>query len=83
MLILKLNPFHFNNQQEEDEFDAMTKSKKTLKEKLGTPEEVEKKVKKKKGGDGLKQSKLNFEKKGAKIVIIDIWTVLMFLLPFF
>lgn len=61
----------------------MTKSKKTLKEKLGTPEEVEKKVKKKKGGDGLKQSKLNFEKKGAKIVIIDIWTVLMFLLSFF
>lgn len=61
----------------------MTKSKKTLKEKLGTPEEVEKKVKKKKGGDGLKQSKLNFEKKGVKIVIIDIWTMFMILISFF
>lgn len=42
----------------------MLKSKKTLKEKLGTPEEVVKKGRKKKGdgGDGLKQTKLNFSK---------------------
>nr|XP_023021759.1 DNA topoisomerase 2 [Leptinotarsa decemlineata] len=50
--------------EEQDEFDDMVKSKKTLKEKLGTPEDVVKKARKKKeaGGDGLKQSKLNFPK---------------------
>ncbi|XP_066147852.1 DNA topoisomerase 2 isoform X2 [Euwallacea fornicatus] len=48
--------------EEEDEFDTMVRSKKTLKDKLGTPEEVEKKIKKKKG-DGLKQTKLIFDKK--------------------
>ncbi|XP_056631793.1 DNA topoisomerase 2 isoform X1 [Diorhabda sublineata] len=61
-------------EEEEDEFDSMVKSKKTLKDKLGTPDEIDKKVKKKKeGGDGLKQSKLNFpningtpKKKGRK-----------------
>ncbi|XP_050517290.1 DNA topoisomerase 2 isoform X2 [Diabrotica virgifera virgifera] len=62
-------------EEEEDEFDSMVKSKKTLKDKLGTPEELEKKPKggKKKAGDGLKQSKLNFasvngspKKKGRK-----------------
>lgn len=44
----------------------MVKDKKTLKEKLGTTEEIEKKVRKRKmaATDGLKQSKLNFEKKG-------------------
>ncbi|KAJ8915854.1 hypothetical protein NQ315_004668 [Exocentrus adspersus] len=51
-------------EDEEDEFDNMVKSKKTLKDKLGTPEEVAKKARKKKGdgGDGLKQTKLNFNK---------------------
>ncbi|CAG9840365.1 unnamed protein product [Diabrotica balteata] len=60
-------------EEEEDEFDSMVKSKKTLKDKLGTPEELEKKQKKKTAGDGLKQSKLNFpsvngspKKKGRK-----------------
>lgn len=50
--------------QEEDEFDDMVKSKKTLKDKLGCPEEIIKKARKKKGddGDGLKQTKLNFSK---------------------
>jgi len=41
----------------------MIKDTKTLKEKLGTPDEVEKKVKKKRG-DGMKQTTLNFNKKG-------------------
>lgn len=41
----------------------MVKSKKTLKDKVGTPEEVEKKAKTKKGKDGFKQTKLNFKKK--------------------
>ncbi|XP_048524898.1 DNA topoisomerase 2 isoform X2 [Dendroctonus ponderosae] len=51
-------------EEEDDEFDAMIKNKKTLKDKLGTPDEVEKKVKKKRlASDGLKQTKLNFEKK--------------------
>ncbi|CAG9816212.1 unnamed protein product [Phaedon cochleariae] len=47
-----------------DEFDDMVKSKKTLKDKLGTPEELIKKPRKKKetGNDGLKQTKLNFAK---------------------
>lgn len=41
----------------------MLKSKKTLKDKLGTPEEASKKARKKKGdGDGFKQTKLNFPK---------------------
>lgn len=41
----------------------MVKSKKTLKDKLGTPEEIAKKARRKKGdGDGLKQTKLNFNK---------------------
>lgn len=51
------------NLLQEDEFDAMLKDNKTLKEKLGTPEEIEKKVKKERG-DGLKQTTLNFNKKG-------------------
>ncbi|KAF7282810.1 hypothetical protein GWI33_001951 [Rhynchophorus ferrugineus] len=52
------------NEEPPDEFDEMVKPKKTLKEKLGTPEEIEKKVRKKKAaGDGLKQTKLTFEKK--------------------
>lgn len=52
------------SQDQDDEFDDMLKGKKTLKEKLGTPEEVIKKGRKKKGdgGDGLKQTKLNFSK---------------------
>ncbi|XP_018567755.1 DNA topoisomerase 2 [Anoplophora glabripennis] len=51
-------------EDEDDEFDDMVKSKKTLKDKLGTPEEIAKKARKKKGdaGDGLKQTKLNFNK---------------------
>ncbi|KAG5882166.1 hypothetical protein JTB14_002890 [Gonioctena quinquepunctata] len=52
--------------EEVDEFDDMIKSKKTLKDKLGTPEDIVKKSSKKKkegaGGDGLKQSKLSFPK---------------------
>lgn len=42
----------------------MVKNKKTLKDKLGTPEEIAKKAKKKKGegNDGLKQTKLNFNR---------------------
>lgn len=41
----------------------MLKSKKTLKDKLGTPEEIAKKARKKKGNsDGMKQTKLNFSK---------------------
>lgn len=36
-------------------------SKKTLKDKLGSPEDAERKGRKKK--DGLKQTKLNFKKK--------------------
>lgn len=53
---------------EKDEFDLMVQGKKTLKEKLGTPEEVEKKVRNKKPPkekDGLKQTKLNFKKKNS------------------
>ncbi|CAH0545849.1 unnamed protein product [Brassicogethes aeneus] len=50
--------------EEKDEFDAMVQSKKTLKDKLGTPEEIEKKAKGKKAvkkeSDGMKQTKLNF-----------------------
>lgn len=48
-----------------DEFDAMVTGMKSLKEKLGTPEEAEKKGKKKgaKDKDGMKQTKLNFKKK--------------------
>jgi hypothetical protein len=38
-------------------------NKKTLKDKIGTPEEIEKKTKLKKAKDGLKQTKLNFKKK--------------------
>lgn len=40
----------------------MVQSKKTLKDKLGTPEDAEKRGKAKKK-DGLKQTKLNFKKK--------------------
>lgn len=52
-------------QEEKDEFDAMLSSTKTLKDKLGTPEEVERKAKgkKNKSVDGMKQTKLNFKKK--------------------
>lgn len=52
-------------QEEKDEFDAMLSSTKTLKDKLGTPEEAEKKArgKKNKNADGLKQTKLVFKKK--------------------
>lgn len=49
-------------QSDRDEFDMMIQSKKTLKDKLGTPDEVEKKAHMKKT-DGLKQTKLNFKKK--------------------
>ncbi|CAH1979739.1 unnamed protein product [Acanthoscelides obtectus] len=50
-------------EEDEDEFDGMVKSKKTLADKLGSPDEVEKKVRKKKtAGDGLKQTKLKFPK---------------------
>ncbi|XP_044258662.1 DNA topoisomerase 2 [Tribolium madens] len=49
--------------EEKDEFDLYVQNKKTLKEKLGTPEEAEKKAKTKKAKDGLKQTKLNFKKK--------------------
>ncbi|VEN43650.1 unnamed protein product [Callosobruchus maculatus] len=48
-------------EEEEDEFDNMVKSKKTLVDKLGSPDEVVKQVRKKKG-DGLKQTKLKFPK---------------------
>lgn len=42
----------------------MVKSKKTLKDKLGSPEEAEKKGRKKKAAnDGLKQTTLNFKQK--------------------
>lgn len=41
----------------------MVQNKKTLKDKLGTPEEAEKRAKSKKAKDGLKQTKLNFKKK--------------------
>lgn len=66
-------------EEEDDEFDSMVKNKKTLKDKLGTPEEIEKKVKKKKeGGDGMKQTKLNFpningtpKKKGRKKKVVS------------
>lgn len=47
-------------QEDKDEFDLM-QNKKTLKDKLGSPEDAEKKGRKKK--DGLKQTKLNFKKK--------------------
>lgn len=50
---------------EPDEFDEMVKSKKTLKDKLGSSEDAEKKARKKKPTDGLKQTKLNFERKPA------------------
>lgn len=51
--------------EERDEFDLMVTNKKTLKDKIGTPEEAEKKAKGKKSkGDGLKQTKLSFDKKG-------------------
>lgn len=51
--------------EERDEFDLMVTNKKTLKDKIGTPEEAEKKAKGKKGkGDNMKQTKLTFEKKG-------------------
>ncbi|KAF5292892.1 hypothetical protein FQR65_LT11144 [Abscondita terminalis] len=53
-------------ENEKDEFDAMVESTKTLKEKLGTPEEREKKVKAKKN-DGFKQTKLNFKPKEEKV----------------
>lgn len=46
-------------------------SKKTLKDKLGTPEEAEKRAKTKKK-DGYKQTKLNFKKKspdGGNVVV--------------
>ncbi|CAG9855568.1 unnamed protein product [Phyllotreta striolata] len=50
--------------EEMDEFDEMVKSKKTLKDKLGTPEEVARKAEKKasKKGDGMKQTKIDFSK---------------------
>ncbi|KAL1489498.1 hypothetical protein ABEB36_014382 [Hypothenemus hampei] len=56
------------SEEMEDEFDLMLKDNKTVAQKLGTPEEVEKKVRKKKGAavgvaDRYKQTKLNFEKK--------------------
>ncbi|XP_018321367.1 DNA topoisomerase 2 [Agrilus planipennis] len=51
------------NDEERDEFDEMVKDKKTIKDKLGTPDEVVKKVKAKKGKDGFKQTKLNFRAK--------------------
>lgn len=47
----------------------MVQGKKTLKDKLGTPEEIEKKKRGKKareGKDGLKQTKLNFQKADQK-----------------
>ncbi|KAK4872667.1 hypothetical protein RN001_014696 [Aquatica leii] len=53
-------------EDDKDEFDAMLDSKKTLKDKLGTPEEAEKKVKAKKK-DGFKQLKLNFKSKDDKV----------------
>lgn len=40
----------------------MVQSKKTIKDKLGTPEEAEKRAKTK-AKDGLKQTKINFKKK--------------------
>lgn len=44
----------------------MVSIKKTLKDKIGTPEEAEKKAKAtKKKGDGLKQTKLSFKSKSA------------------
>ncbi|KAJ3662202.1 hypothetical protein Zmor_006558 [Zophobas morio] len=49
--------------EEKDEFDVLVQNKKSLKDKVGTPEEAEKKVKSKKAKDGLKQTKLNFKKK--------------------
>ncbi|CAH1366355.1 unnamed protein product [Tenebrio molitor] len=51
------------NDDEKDEFDLLVQNKKTLKDKIGTPEEIEKKTKLKKAKDGLKQTKLNFKKK--------------------
>lgn len=50
------------SKQDIDEFDAMVNSKKTLKDKLGSPEDAEKRGKSKKK-DGFKQTKLNFKKK--------------------
>ncbi|GJQ70860.1 Top2 [Trypoxylus dichotomus] len=47
---------------EKSEFDLMVQGKKTLKDKLGTPEEIEKKKRGRKARDGLKQTKLNFGK---------------------
>lgn len=41
----------------------MVEGAKTLKEKLGTPEMIEKRGKMKRAKDGLKQTKLNFKKK--------------------
>lgn len=40
----------------------MVQSKKTIKDKLGTPEDAERRAKSKKK-DGFKQTKLNFKKK--------------------
>ncbi|KAK5640442.1 hypothetical protein RI129_011253 [Pyrocoelia pectoralis] len=50
-------------EDDKDEFDMMVDNKKTLKDKLGTPEEAEKKAKGKKQKDGFKQTKLNFKSK--------------------
>nr|CAH7712357.1 unnamed protein product [Callosobruchus chinensis] len=52
-------------EEEEDEFDNMVKSKKTLVDKLGSPDEVVKQVRKKKG-DGMKQTRLKFPKAACK-----------------
>ncbi|KAF2905680.1 hypothetical protein ILUMI_00490 [Ignelater luminosus] len=49
--------------EDKDEFDVMVQSKKTLKDKLGTPEEAVKRAKATKQKDGLKQTKSNFKPK--------------------
>lgn len=56
--------------EEEDEFDNMVKSTKTIKDKVGTPESVEAKNKRGKkkapSKDGMKQTTLNFTKVSPK-----------------
>lgn len=55
----------------------MIQSKKTLKDKLGTPEDIEKKANKK--SDGLKQTKLNFKKRSPN----QGWCSFKFILLYF
>ncbi|KAF5272739.1 hypothetical protein FQA39_LY07766 [Lamprigera yunnana] len=54
------------SEEDKDEFDSMVENTKTLKDKLGTPEDAEKKGKGKKR-DNLKQTKLNFKPKDDKV----------------